>query len=56
MLAYVPLYANSVGAERWKKNKANLLEDPYTDVALKDLEPMRSNMSHLHNLIQHFYQ
>ncbi len=33
MLAYVMLYANSVGAERWNIAKANLLEDPYTDVA-----------------------
>jgi hypothetical protein len=33
MLAYVPPYTNSVGAEHWNKAKANLLEDPYTDVA-----------------------
>ncbi len=33
MLAYVPPYANKVGAERWNKAKTNLSEDPYTDVA-----------------------
>ncbi len=33
MFAYVPPYANSVGAERWNIAKANLLEEPYTDVA-----------------------
>ncbi len=28
-LAYVPPYANSIGAERWNIAKANLSEDPY---------------------------
>ncbi len=33
MFAYVPPYANSVGAERWNIAKANLSKEPYTDVA-----------------------
>jgi hypothetical protein len=33
MFAYVPSYANSSGAERWNIAKANLFEEPYTNVA-----------------------
>ncbi len=31
-LAYVPLYANKVGAERGNMASAKISEDPYTDV------------------------
>jgi hypothetical protein len=56
MFAYVPPYANSVGAECSSIAKANFWKNHIQMWLLKDLEPMRSNTSHLHNLIQHFYQ
>jgi hypothetical protein len=33
VFAYVPPYANSIGAECWNIVKATLLEEAYTDVA-----------------------
>ena len=33
MLAYVPPYANNVGAEHWNNAKAIFSVEPYTDVA-----------------------